>query len=109
MMGADEPAICGTMSVVFIVSGQTAITSATAIAGSMRRCLLEAFAGIGADFEKSVTHANEFRAADEIHLRTSRFGLLPVFRTGCRNADLGPIERNRILRPASDRVTESMH
>ncbi|MCP4301690.1 MAG: aminodeoxychorismate lyase [Gammaproteobacteria bacterium] len=82
-LDADDRLICGTMSNVFIISGESIITPSLdrcGVAGVMRRHTIETLGDNGIDVEiRDVSEAELFRC-DELFLTNSQFGILPVRR-----------------------------
>lgn len=84
---ADGKVICGTMSNVFIVSGQSIVTpsvSGCGVAGVMRRLVIESLAEQGTEVAVGELTIAELEAADEVFLTNSQFGVLAVHRCGER-------------------------
>ncbi len=84
-LDADGRVICGTMSNVFLVSGQQLLTPAITrcgVSGVMRRHVLALLHGAGTDCQVRDVDAGELWAADGVFLSNSQFGILPARRCG---------------------------
>ena len=84
-LDADDRVICGTMSNVFLVSGQALVTPAITrcgVSGVMRRHVLALLDGARFDREVRDVDAAELWAADGVFISNSQFGILPVRRCG---------------------------
>lgn len=84
-LDTDGRVICGTMSNVFLVSGQQLFTPAITrcgVSGVMRRHVLTVLRGAGMDCEVRDVEAGELWAADGVFLSNSQFGILPARRCG---------------------------
>ena len=77
--------ICGTMSNVFLITGQQLITPALTrcgVSGVMRRHLLTQLDNAGIDFQVRDVNVDELWAADGVFISNSQFGILPARRCG---------------------------
>ena len=84
-LDTDGRLICGTMSNVFLVTGQQLITPAITrcgVSGVMRRHILTLLDEAGADFRVRDVEVDELRAADGVFISNSQVGLLPARRCG---------------------------
>ena len=82
-LDTDGRVICGTMSNVFLVSGQQFLTPAITrcgVSGVMRRHVLALLHGAGIDCQVRDVEADELWAADGVFLSNSQFGILPARR-----------------------------
>ena len=96
MVDADERVICGTMSNVFIVIGQTLITPSLTrcgVAGVMRRLILESFAASDTAVVVRDVALEELRQSDEVFLSNSQFGVVPLRRCEDRQWSPGGMTR----------------
>jgi len=81
MLDADDRLICGTMSNVFIVSGQKIVTPALqrcGVEGVMRRYAIDCLRDEGIEVNERDVTIDDCTAADEVFLTNSQFGALPV-------------------------------
>ena len=95
-LDTDDRVICGTMSNVFLISGQALVTPAITrcgVSGVMRRHVLTLLdeAGMGCDV-RDVDIA-ELWAADGVFICNSQFGILPVRACGDHTWAPGPVFR----------------
>ena len=84
-LDADGRVICGTMSNVFLISGQALVTPAITrcgVSGVMRRHVLALLDGARFDCEVRDVEAAELWAADGVFISNSQFGILPARRCG---------------------------
>ncbi len=108
-LAADEHVICGTMSNVFIVTaGQVATPALTqgGVAGIMRQEVLSVLAAHETDCAVRNISLAELKAADEVFLTNSQFGLLPVQQLGSRRFAAGATTRNLMASLAQRGVVE---
>lgn len=80
-LDTDGRVICGTMSNVFLISGQHLLTPAITrcgVAGVMRRHVLALLHDAGIDCQVRDVEADELWAADGVFLSNSQFGILPA-------------------------------
>jgi 4-amino-4-deoxychorismate lyase len=84
-LDTDGRVICGTMSNVFLISGQHLLTPAITrcgVSGVMRRHVLALLHGAGIDCQVRDVAAGELWAADGVFLSNSQFGILAARRCG---------------------------
>jgi 4-amino-4-deoxychorismate lyase len=84
-LDADGRVICGTMSNVFLISGQALVTPAITrcgVSGVMRRHVLALLDGARFDCEVRDVEATELWDADGVFISNSQFGILPARRCG---------------------------
>lgn len=84
-LDTDGHIICGTMSNVFLVSGQQLLTPAITrcgVSGVMRRHVLALLDRAGIDCHVRDIDADALWAADGVFLSNSQFGILPARRCG---------------------------
>jgi 4-amino-4-deoxychorismate lyase len=84
-LDTDGRVICGTMSNVFLISGQALVTPAITrcgVSGVMRRHVLALLDGKGFDCQVRDVEADELWAADGVFISNSQFGILPARRCG---------------------------
>ncbi|HSM29668.1 MAG TPA: aminodeoxychorismate lyase [Woeseiaceae bacterium] len=84
-LDTDGRLICGTMSNVFIVTGQALVTPAISrcgVSGVMRRHVLALSDGAGIECRVRDVEAEELWAADAVFISNSQFGVLPARRCG---------------------------
>ena len=94
MLDTENRLICGTMSNVFVVNGQTIATPATSrcgVAGVMREELVGALADAGINCEQCDIHASELASSDELFLTNSQIGIWPVRQVDSRVLGVGPV------------------
>jgi 4-amino-4-deoxychorismate lyase len=87
-MDTDGRIICGTMSNVFLISGQQLLTPAITrcgVSGVMRRHVLALLHDAEIECQVRDVEADELWAADGVFLSNSQFGVLPARR--CGNSD----------------------
>lgn len=80
-LDAEGRLICGTMSNVFLVRDKSVITpslSRCGVPGVMRRHVMSTLQAIGQSAEELDVPVSELRAADEVFLSNSQFGVIPV-------------------------------
>jgi len=81
MCDADGHLICGTMSNVFVIHGDSVSTPALdrcGVAGVMRRHILDTLSANGMSVAECDISWDQFVSADEVFLTNSQFGVLPV-------------------------------
>ncbi|MGI9224719.1 MAG: aminodeoxychorismate lyase [Woeseiaceae bacterium] len=86
LLDADERLICGTMSNVFLIDGNSLVTPAITrcgVAGVMRRHVLATVAQAGIDCEVRDLSCTELNSCQGGFLTNSQFGVLPVMK--CEN------------------------
>ena len=84
-LDTDGRLICGTMSNVFIITGQALVTPAISrcgVSGVMRRHLLALLDSAGIECHVRDVDADELWAADAAFISNSQFGVLPARRCG---------------------------
>jgi len=84
-LDADGRVICGTMSNVFLISGQALVTPAITrcgVSGVMRRHVLALLDAARFDCEVRDVEVAELWAADGVFISNSQFGILPARRCG---------------------------
>jgi 4-amino-4-deoxychorismate lyase len=84
-MDTDGRIICGTMSNVFLISGQQLLTPAITrcgVSGVMRRHVLALLHDAEIECQVRDVEADELWAADGVFLSNSQFGVLPARRCG---------------------------
>jgi len=84
-LDTDGRLICGTMSNVFIITGQALVTPAISrcgVSGVMRRHVLELLDAAGIECAVRDVEAGELWAADAAFISNSQFGVLPARRCG---------------------------
>ena len=94
MLDTEDRLICGTMSNVFVVIGQSIATPATTrcgVAGVMRAELVGALAVEGISCEQRDIDASELASSDELFLTNSQFGIWPVRQVDSRVLGVGPV------------------
>jgi 4-amino-4-deoxychorismate lyase len=82
-LDTDGRVICGTMSNVFLISGQQLLTPALTrcgVSGVMRRHLLTLLDNAGIDCQVRDVDVRELWAADGLFISNSQFGVLPARR-----------------------------
>lgn len=87
-LDTDGRLICGTMSNVFIVTGQALVTPAISrcgVSGVMRRHVLALLDGAGIECRVRDVEAEELWAADAVFISNSQFGVLPARRCGAHS------------------------
>lgn len=85
MLDTDGRVICGTISNVFLITGQQLITPALTrcgVSGVMRRHLLTLLDEAGIDCPVHDVDVRELWAADGVFISNSQFGILPARRCG---------------------------
>ena len=109
MLDAEKRLICGTMSNVFIVAGNSIITPSLqrcGVAGVMRRRLLQLLEQRGKAVTVSDVSIDDLRSCDEIFLTNSQFGAIPVRRCGSHEWAVGGVTRQCQLLLAQNGVRE---
>jgi 4-amino-4-deoxychorismate lyase len=94
MLDTDGRLICGTMSNVFLITGQQLITPAITrcgVSGVMRRHLLTLLDAAGIDFAVRDVEAGELWAADGVFISNSQVGILPAARCGTHSWQPQPV------------------
>ncbi len=84
-LDADGRVICGTMSNVFLITGQNLVTPAITrcgVSGVMRRHLLALLERARIDCDVRDVRIEEVWAADGLFMSNSQFGILPARRCG---------------------------
>lgn len=84
-LDADGRVICGTMSNVFLISGQALVTPAITrcgVSGVMRRHVLELLDRAQIDCQVRDVETTELWAADGVFISNSQFGILSARRCG---------------------------
>jgi 4-amino-4-deoxychorismate lyase len=87
-LDTDGRLICGTMSNVFLTSGQQLLTPAITrcgVSGVMRRHILALLDGAGERCQVRDVEADELWAADGVFLSNSQFGILAARRCGAHH------------------------
>jgi len=95
-MDAEDNIICGTMSNVFFVHGDTIHTprlDQCGVRGVMRSWLVENLPAHGFDMQQRRLPKSELPDIDEVFLANSQFAVLPVRRCGDRTWSVGRITR----------------
>ena len=109
MCDADGHLICGTMSNVFVIHGQsisTALLDRCGVAGVMRQHVLDTFRADGRDIaERNITW-DDAMSADEIFLTNSQFGVMPVQKCGTQHWQADPITREVMKLVAMNGIEE---
>lgn len=93
---AEGRVICGTMSNVFVVSDNRIVTPKLhrcGVQGVMRRHVMQTLHGAGREIEETDLTEPELRAADEVFLSNSQFGVLPVRRCDDSEWPVGDVTR----------------
>ena len=96
MCDADGHLICGTMSNVFVIHGQsvsTAILDRCGVAGVMRQHVLDLFHANGRDIAERNIAWEDALSADEIFLTNSQFGVMPIQKCGTQHWQAGRVTR----------------
>jgi 4-amino-4-deoxychorismate lyase len=89
-MDADGNIICGTMSNVFFVSGNSISTpplDRCGVAGVMRRHVIETLRANDQPVDVAAMPESQLQSIDEVFVSNSQFGVIPVAR--CNKLDLG--------------------
>ncbi|MGI9222223.1 MAG: aminodeoxychorismate lyase [Woeseiaceae bacterium] len=110
-LDTDGRLICGTMSNVFIVSESRLCTpgiTRCGVAGIMRARVMQRLRDAGVTCNVRDIAVDELRAASEIFLTNSQFGVLPVRRIDELEFEVGAITRQVQTLMAADGVPESM-
>ncbi len=84
-LDTDGRVICGTMSNVFLITGQTLATPAISrcgVSGVMRRHVLALLDGAHIECHVRDVDVGELWAADSVFISNSQFGILPARRCG---------------------------
>ena len=95
-LDTDDRVICGTMSNVFLISGQALVTPAITrcgVSGVMRRHVLTLLDEAGMDCEVRDVDTDELWAADGVFISNSQFGVLPARACGEHTWAPGPLFR----------------
>jgi 4-amino-4-deoxychorismate lyase len=108
-MDADGNIICGTMSNVFFVSGNSISTpplDRCGVAGVMRRHVIETLRANDRCVDVTVMPASLMQSIDELFVSNSQFGVIPVAR--CNNFDLGvgPVTKATMAMLAANGISE---
>ena len=93
-LDTDGRLICGTMSNVFLITGQQLITPAITrcgVSGVMRRHVLTLLDDADVDFRVRDVDIDELRAADGVFISNSQVGLLPAKRCGSNSWQPHPV------------------
>jgi 4-amino-4-deoxychorismate lyase len=94
MLDTDDRLICGTMSNVFICSGNSVITppiTRCGVSGVMRRQVLAELTTHDQHFEVRDIEVAELLQADEVFVSNSQFGVLPVRGVDSTEYSVGPV------------------
>jgi 4-amino-4-deoxychorismate lyase len=105
LLDTDERVICGTMSNVFLLNGNSAVTAAITrcgVAGVMRRHVLALMDEAGIECAVRDIGREEIEACDGMLISNSQFGVLPVRR--CEGTRFG---RNELAARLLELVTDS--
>ena len=108
-LDADGRVICGTMSNVFLISGQALVTPAITrcgVSGVMRRHVLTLLDSAGIDCEVRDVDAAELGAADGVFISNSQFGVLPARRCGRHTWQPGQLFRRVAARLRESGIVE---
>lgn len=92
MLDTGDRLICGTMSNVFVASGNTVLTPAITrcgVSGVMRRHILTLLESTDIDVVVRDLNIAELNAATEVFLTNSQYGVLPVSRCGAERWAIG--------------------
>ena len=87
MCDAGGHLICGTMSNVFVVHGESVSTAALdrcGVAGVMRQHVLDTFRAAGGVITENNINWDDAMSADEIFMTNSQFGVMPIQRCGAQ-------------------------
>lgn len=104
MLDTDDRLICGTMSNVFLIDGQSLVTPAITrcgVSGVMRRHVLTLLAEAGIDGEVRDVAIDEMWSCDGVLITNSQFGALPVKRCGDKSWQTGDMT-HRIMQLLAD-------
>ncbi len=96
-LDTDGRVICGTMSNVFLISGQALVTPAITrcgVSGVMRRHVLALLDGSEFDCQVRDVEAAELWAADNVFISNSQFGILPARKCGRHTWQPGAVFRH---------------
>ena len=108
-LDTDGRVICGTMSNVFLISGQALVTPAITrcgVSGVMRRHVLTLLDSAGIDCEVRDVDAAELWAADGVFISNSQFGVLPARRCGRHTWQPGQLFRRVAARLRESGIVE---
>ena len=108
-LDTDGRVICGTMSNVFLISGQALVTPAITrcgVSGVMRRHVLTLLDSAGIDCEVRDVDAAELGAADGVFISNSQFGVLPARRCGRHTWQPGQLFRRVAARLRESGIVE---
>ena len=109
MLDTDGRLICGTMSNVFISTGNMIATPALTrcgVAGVMRRHIIAILDKAGTTCEVRDVGVGELYAAEEVFLTNSQFGVLPVRQIDSTKFAPGTVTRDLMQLAASTGVPE---
>lgn len=96
-MDADDHIICGTMSNVFVVSGDRLATpslQSCGVEGVMRRYIIETLAEQGINTTIRAIKLDELDDMDEVFLCNSQFGVMPVRRCMDKSWSVGDVTKS---------------
>ncbi|MGI9239034.1 MAG: aminotransferase class IV, partial [Woeseiaceae bacterium] len=108
-LDADGRLICGTMSNVFIVSGESIVTPSLdrcGVEGVMRRHIIELLGNDGRTVSVRDISAIDLTNADEVFLCNSQFGVLPVRRCAEHSWETHPVTRSIMSLVAENGIAE---
>lgn len=108
-MDADDRIICGTMSNVFVVSGDTIATPSlhsSGVEGVMRRHIIETLTEQGIEIEIRTVKLDEMDNMDEVFVCNSQFGVMPVRRCMQINWPVGEVTKTVMATLAERGISE---
>jgi 4-amino-4-deoxychorismate lyase len=108
-MDADDHIICGTMSNVFVVSGDRLSTPSLlscGVEGAMRRYIIEMLTAQGIDTTIRAIKLDEMDDMDEVFLCNSQFGVMPVRRCVDKSWSVGDVTKSVMATMAEHGISE---
>jgi len=108
-MDADGNIICGTMSNVFFVSGNSISTpplDRCGVAGVMRRHVIETLRANDRSVDVAVMPESQLQSIDELFVSNSQFGVIPVARCNKFDLGVGPVTKATMALLAANGISE---
>lgn len=108
-MDADGHVICGTMSNVFLVNGQTISTprlSGCGVAGVMRSHIISSLEKAGTNISHADITQSDLENADEVFVCNSQFGIMPVASCDSMRWGVGKVTRDVMATMAQAGIVE---
>jgi 4-amino-4-deoxychorismate lyase len=108
-MDADGHIICGTMSNVFLVNGQSISTPSLddcGVAGVMRSHIIASLEEAGMNVDRISVTQSDLEKADEVFISNSQFGVIPVASCDSTHWGAGQVTRDVMATMAESGIVE---